>query len=188
MEKSDIILTLLAQNDGVIVGTTRMQKLLFLIEKECRITPEDGPFEFQPYRFGPASKSLYDDFEFLINLGYMTKSDEKSASISSHNLDEIESLSGEDFLDDEDGDDIDDDEGEVEQDINTATDDLVVYRITPAGVQFLKDNGLLEMEDAKAIDDVRKKYGKKSLLELLRHVYSNYPDYTTESEIKDKLQ
>ena len=188
MERSDIILTLLAKNGSVIVGTTRMQKLLFLIEKECRIIPEDGHFEFQPYRFGPASKSLYDDFEFLINLGYMTKSDEKGGFVSSHNLDEIENLNGDDFLDDENSEDDSDEDEDVEPSISTATDDLVVYRITPAGVQFLNDNGFLEMKDAKAIDDLRRKYGKKSLLELLRHVYSKYPDYTTESEIKDKLQ
>ena len=189
MTKDEIILTLLAKNNGPIVGTTRLQKLLFLIEKEGHIEPENTSFGFEPYRFGPASKSLYDDLEFLVNMGYMEKTGSPNIEPKLHGLNEIEDLDGEEFL--SSGDDENDDAGnsdeEKEIEIKTAGNDLIVYKITQKGIDQLTKKGLLESSESKIIDSMRKKYGNKSLIELLRYVYTRYPDYTTESEIRKQV-
>jgi uncharacterized protein YwgA len=61
-----------------IEGRTRLQKMVFLFEKEVYpkfkqnklITEEDLP-RFIPYDYGPFSKQVYDDLEFLIGLGFV---------------------------------------------------------------------------------------------------------------------
>ncbi|MGA2436168.1 MAG: hypothetical protein ABSG25_12870 [Bryobacteraceae bacterium] len=55
-----------------IQGTTRLQKLLFLLEHEAKLKPRSGEgFEFAAWKFGPVSKELYDDLEKLENLGLL---------------------------------------------------------------------------------------------------------------------
>ena len=50
-------------------GITRLQKLLFLLEKEEHVIPSGEGFTFEAYKAGPYSSRLYDDLEFLENLG-----------------------------------------------------------------------------------------------------------------------
>ena len=55
-----------------IQGTTRLQKLLFLMEHEAKLKPTKGDdFDFTAWKFGPVSKELYDDLEKLENLGFL---------------------------------------------------------------------------------------------------------------------
>src|SRR5438093_786170 len=55
-----------------IQGTTRLQKLLFLMEHEAKLKPTKGDdFNFSAWKFGPVSKELYDDLEKLENLGLL---------------------------------------------------------------------------------------------------------------------
>ena len=51
-----------------VSGITRLQKLIFLLDQEQEVRPEDG-FDFEPYKAGPYSPKLYDDLELLENLG-----------------------------------------------------------------------------------------------------------------------
>ncbi|KTG22189.1 type II toxin-antitoxin system antitoxin SocA domain-containing protein [Haloferax profundi] len=46
---------------------------------------------------------------------------------------------------------------------------------------------ILEPEYREELRDLVEQYNELSLNELLRHVYSEYPEYTTESEIKDEI-
>ena len=78
-----------------------------------------------------------------------------------------------------------DEEDDIEQ--RTANDDMIVYRVTEKGINYLKENKLIESEEYKKIEDVKKRYAKKSLNELLRYIYVKYPNYTTESEIRDQI-
>src|SRR5437660_385408 len=52
-----------------ISGLTRLQKLLYLLEAEGHVSPSGDGFQFEPYKAGPYSAKLYDDLEFLENLG-----------------------------------------------------------------------------------------------------------------------
>lgn len=198
MDKKDIILLLLDLNKNPIVGTTRLQKLLFLIENELNINADCGGFKFVPYKYGPASKALYDDLDFLTLIGYMEKSDDKEI-LMELDINDIDKYGSEMFLSDkgiypnktkkaENYENLlIDDKDEVYPVDEPEEKDSVVYRISGEGIKFLQDNNLLDTNEAKSISQLVKKYGSYSLTSLLQYVYRNYPDFTEESEIKDKI-
>lgn len=63
-----------------------------------------------------------------------------------------------------------------------------VFTITPKGEKIAAElvNQLNEKHNEELAELVAK-YNPMKLTELLRHVYSEYPRYTTESEIKDEI-
>jgi uncharacterized protein YwgA len=185
MDKKDIILILLASKKNPLVGTTKLQKLLFLSEKEKSIVPDEDDFNFQPYKYGPASKELYNDLDFLVNIGYITKSDDNE-KLNSLEIDNIEEYGADLFLS-ESKLNSGDDECAGNENETTKENDSIVYNITAEGLNYLKNNNYLQTEEYRKIGDVNKKYGNYSLTSLLQYVYRNYPDYTIESEIKNDI-
>lgn len=201
MNRQDVILQLLMNEKSPVVGTTRMQKLAFLIEKESGIKLDED-FAFEPYKFGPFSAKLRNDVEFLVNLGYLEKKGDDGEPRQSISLDNLENCDADDFLSDTDK----DSEGDASLSGSTSEglankkqleaavaerqseEDTVIYRLTPKGVEYLKNNKDSFSVAEADIKKIREKYGKKSLTELLRHVYLKYPEYATESEIKDKFK
>lgn len=181
LKKSDIILMLLASKNEPVIGTTRLQKLLFLSEKERKLKPGKQDFEFIPYKFGPVSKSLYNDIDFLVNLGLIEKSDERG-SLQSMELENIESFSASDFLSDQ----ALNNRGSSESCL-LEEDETIIYRITDKGVEYLRDNNLLDTPEAHSVEMIKERYNSQPLQALLQYVYLNYPDYTSESEIKDDI-
>lgn len=198
MDKKEIILLLLNLYQKPIVGTTRLQKLLFLIEKEFNINPENGGFKFEAYKYGPASKGLYDDLDFLTLIGYIEKSDDKE-KLADLDINNIENYTSKMFLSEKEdlisnstkgGDNeyfLIDDKDEICPPEEPEEKDSVVYRITEDGIKFLKDNNLTTTIEAKSISELAKRYGNYSITSLLQYVYRNYPNYTEESEIKDRI-
>ena len=157
-----------------IQGTTRLQKLLFLIEREAGLPAAEGPdFQFTPWKFGPVSKELYDDLEKLENLGLL-----ESDPISAPSLTEL----------DEYGLSFDDLMGDEESQARGSTEEKR-YRLTPLGLQWvnrhINQRGQREMLDK--IRRIKAKYGALSLQDLLHYVYKKYPDMATASEIKAKV-
>lgn len=188
MTKTDILLMLLfADEKTSIVGTTRLQKMLFLTEQEKKIKGDEGSFNFEAYKFGPVSKSLYDDIEFLVNIGFLEKTGEDS-NINIYSLDNLDNINAKDLIDDfpEENDSLDDEEEKEKEEISTE-DDLIVYKITNKGIEYLTANNLIGTKEATEIESIKKGYSKKPLVELLRYVYMKYPEYTTDSEIKNEL-
>jgi len=50
-------------------GITRLEKLLFLVEKETDLAAEvDETFPFEPYHYGPYSQQVYDAVDMLESL------------------------------------------------------------------------------------------------------------------------
>jgi len=49
-------------------GKTKLQKLVFLLDKELNIIKDQG-YNFVPYKYGPFSKELIEDVEMLILIG-----------------------------------------------------------------------------------------------------------------------
>src|SRR5438552_1966188 len=76
IDRRSVVLLLLGVNangrigDG-IGGITRLQKLLYLLEREGGLVETEAGFEFTAYKAGPYSSKLYDDLEFLENLGFL---------------------------------------------------------------------------------------------------------------------
>lgn len=195
MTRTDILMMLLASDEKApIVGTTRLQKMLFLTEHEKKIKCEGPAFNFEAYKFGPVSKTLYDDIEFLVNIGFLEKTGEDS-SINIYSLDDLDTINVNDLIDgfgDESRDSISEESEEISEENEaegetTTEDDLVVYKITDKGKAYLKENNLIKGKEVTEIESIKKRYGKKPLIELLRYVYMKYPDYTTDSEIKDEI-
>lgn len=76
--RKDIILLLLAlpgcsgNKFEPILGRTRMMKLLYLLDKEINVKKRLGLnsyYDFEAYHYGPFSKDVFDDIEFLRNVG-----------------------------------------------------------------------------------------------------------------------
>ncbi len=63
------------------------------------------------------------------------------------------------------------------------------YEITDKGKRFLemKTYERVNEDIRKRISDLKEKHGREKLDVLLRYVYSNYPDFTVKSEIRDKV-
>ena len=161
-------------------GITRLQKFLFLLEREEDLKPSGQGFEFTAYKAGPYSARLYDDLEFLENLGLISR--EITDSATEGEAAETD-LSFEDLI-----------APETEPPEETVSPTADVYEehrfsLTSKGEDRLKS--LLAtgryVPVQKRVENVKRKYGRYSLNDLLYYVYKHYPDMTTESEIKDKV-
>ena len=173
-----LLLQLLAEpgsksGDGAVQGITRLQKLLFIAEREAGAKVTQGrDFEFTAYKFGPVSKDLYDDLEKLENLGFIEA--QSVAEPSAVELDEF-GLSFEGLM------------GEETQEAGETFEEKR-YRITNAGLQWLKERARDFGNEAIAgIRRVKGKYGNLSLSDLLYYVYTRYPEMTSESEIRERV-
>jgi uncharacterized protein len=175
LDQTDLILVLLAAETRDASqrfrcdGITRLEKLLFLLSEE-----EDfkgfaaelaEPFAFEPYHYGPYSKEVYDAVDLLKALKLLR---ERRVDVST-GLDlseESEALDLEDF---------NEADGYVERQL-FLTDDgkavakLLSTRISPKG--------------KKMLTDLKNRFGRMPLRQLLRYVYSNHPEYAAKSRIK----
>lgn len=170
----------LSDNDaqGELGGITRLQKLLFLLEKEAGIKSIGDAFHFEAYKAGPYSSKLYDDLEFLENLGFL-RGEEVGESTVEESA-ELDALNFDDLINDESN---NEPKGYADTYIERS------FSLTGRGKEKIED--LLKNENYKPfIDGIRKiksKYGNYSLSDLLYYVYKKYPEMTTNSEIKDKV-
>ena len=171
-------------SDGVR-GITRLQKLLFLLEREENLTASGDGFEFTAYKAGPYSSRLYDDLELLENLG-MVKATVTSETTDPESV-EIDMMSFEELMGD----------GAETLSDGRAVDGLAAsdayeekaFELTPKGKEVV--DKLLESDEytpfVNGIRHVKSKYGHYSLNDLLYYVYTKYPAMTTESEIREQV-
>ena len=167
-----------------IGGITRLQKLMFLLEKEER--PESsGQFYFEAYKAGPYSPQLYDDLEFLENLGLINST--VTAEASEPEAEEVDRLSFDHLMDIES--ENSSDRYNVEGPATADSFEERRYQLTDLGKEHLVE--LLETgKFTPLVDKIRRiksKYGRHSLNDLLYYVYTKYPEMTTESEIRDRI-
>jgi uncharacterized protein YwgA len=165
-------------------GITRLQKYLYLLEKEGGITSDGGNFQFEAYKAGPYSSKLYDDLEFLENLGLIQS--EVTAQATVEEATEIEELTFGDLM----GDGAEVVDGE-QYDGFGASDACEERRFILTGEGRRKVEALLANAEYRpvvnAIRKIKSRFSNHSLSDLLYYVYTKYPDMTTESEIKDKV-
>jgi uncharacterized protein YwgA len=169
-----------SDTSGSINGITRLQKLLFLLEREGQLVPEGDGFQFEAWKAGPYSAGLYDDLELLDNLGYIKS--EVSGKITDAEAAEVDLLDFEDLMGEEE---------EVSDAITPSPDAYEERRFTLTEKGREKVLDLLSREGVDELVDrirrIKSKYSHYSLSDLLYHVYTKYPDMTTESEIKEKV-
>ena len=63
------------------------------------------------------------------------------------------------------------------------------YEITDKGIRFLENKTFQRVNEdmRKHISDIKEKHGKEELNDLLKYVYTNYPDFTVKSSILGRI-
>lgn len=61
---------LAAADDGVVEGSTRLQKLVFLVQEDVGRLPE-GRYDYFSYDYGPFSEELATDLESMVERGWI---------------------------------------------------------------------------------------------------------------------
>lgn len=183
-----VLLTLGSDPDGGVAkgigGITRLQKLLYILEKEENLTPTEDGFDFAAYNYGPYSARLYDDLEWLENFGLIKS--EVTAAATEAEAAEVDLLDFDELMGD--GAELTDD---GLADGMGGPDALEERRfiITKDGAEWIKS--LINSGEYDPVVDgirrVKRKYGKYSLSDLLHYVYKKFPEMTVESEIKGKV-
>lgn len=146
-------------------GITRLEKLIFLMEKETdlgKLLTEEP--EFKPYDYGPFSAKIYDAVEVLKAAGLL----EESGRLSESPEDSWESANL--ILGD---------------DAQYATRD---FQLTEKGRRYY--NALasdLGKDAVKSASRLKDQFGSLPLRQLIRYVYQRHERFTERSKIRDKI-
>ena len=186
LSSSDYLLLLLDLDDRKpIVGAIRLMKMMFLFDKEISpIISKKGAKldvmpEFVAYDFGPFSKDIYEQIELFQNLKFI-KTDSVSTNDSTDELDDWETLYGEDIFD------VELKDGYRKLNIDYKS---IKYVIEDRGHKYVEKKITPELspEVLELLLNFKKKLNSITTQQLLYYVYSRYEKYTTESKIKTRV-
>jgi uncharacterized protein len=165
---ADLILLLLAapgatQPRNHLNGITRLEKLLFLADRETDVPRMiESPFPFTPYHYGPYSREVYEAVDLL----------EEADLISEERVFEGQAL----------------DEMEELEAVQTQSEGVERrFSLTANGqavANLLADRNRPAFE---ALTEIKSRYGGMPLRQLIRYVYSRYPDFASVSRIRDQV-
>lgn len=162
-----------------IVGKTRLIKMVFLFDKEIRprfnlnkAIPDSAMPNFTAYDYGPFSAQVYEDLEFLIEMGFAEASPVEDIEILEEEIREYQYWQATTKYDEEGG-------GEFQEQ----------FHLTELGRQFVEEELLknFSLEQLKALDEFKRRCTAADLKTLLRYVYTKYPKMITGSKIRDKV-
>jgi uncharacterized protein YwgA len=175
---TDLILTLLfaggekKKNNEEIVGNTRIDKLVFLLEKETTLKKYIQDFTFDAYNFGPYSSQLFDALQALVNAGLVKTSTAAEETESDEYLDEA-------------------DRYQIELQLEESSESaktVIEYSLTPEGEKVASALWQsLSKSEQDEIVAIKSKFNSISLRRLLQYVYRKYPESTIRSVIKDQI-
>lgn len=163
-QRTDFLILMLSAFRSVW-GTTRVFKNLFLMGKEARLdiyVPDY--YAYQAYNFGPYEEAIYRDIEALEKKGLIVKKHPVE-----HPRGTIEEL----------------DEGTSPEKVDA------IYELTDKGKRIATE--LEKAAEAKdpvimeKIRELRDKYGSLPLRDLLRYIYTEYPEYAEKSIIREEI-
>lgn len=179
LRSKDVLLLLLyaptdkpqAQN---IIGRTRLIKLMFLFQKEIFVKFKNddtslSEAKFEAWNFGPWSKDVYDDVEFLKNIGFIsvTESGQEATYDEAAENDLWQSQLSDDQV-----------EEFVQQE----------FSLEELGKEFTKTKWDQLSDNQKSVMIAfKEKFNTVALYALLQYVYTRYPGSTAKSIIKDKV-
>lgn len=224
IKSKDILLMLLylpGENNDInepIIGRTRITKMIFIFEQEIlkklKSNVDDAKLpEFIAYNYGPYSKELIDDINFLSTLGFIEKK-YLSSGISKADEAELTKIIETDMTDDicdeygeisiegnphEDSSKLD--EFQLDDDDDYGANNIIFdtqknesymneveYLLTKKGIDYVKEKIVCKFDDndIKLLAQFKKKINSLKLSTILDYVYNKYPDYAEKSLIKDK--
>lgn len=152
---------------GGIQGITRLEKLVFLLDKEtdARSVMTEDP-DFEAHNFGPFSQKIYRAIDMLAAAGIVRD----SSALSSTNDDQEEAASV------------------IGRDAASAPYSSRDLHLTPTGREYYEALlAELPPQFVAQANELRRRFAGWSLRELLRYVYKNYESYTDNSIIKDEI-
>lgn len=159
-----------------IVGRTRLMKMVFLFDEEIRkkfnlgdVFPKEILPKFEAYDYGPFSARVYDDLEFLVNMGFVDVNASGNKELLADEAEEYEywqAISG------------DEDRPFQEQ-----------FTLADVGTKFVEKKLKSELTDEQwqVLDDFKKRCTSASVTALLKYVYARYPKMITKSKIRDQV-
>lgn len=187
LKSVDIILLLLYspgytnEINEPIAGRTKITKMLFLFEKELakkfklnQITGNENIFKFEAWNYGPMSKTIFKDLDFLKNIGFIRNNTDIPNNLLIEEVDEYNHYI-EEFADEDD---------------SLTEFKNEVFKLTEKGEQFVQDKNKyksLTEEQKKYLKEFKTKLNRASLRDILKYVYTTYPDYTSKSLIKKQV-
>lgn len=156
-----------------IQGIIRIMKMLFLMKMDAGLDRYVSDYyTFAPYKFGPFEKVIYDDLDALVerNLVERKPIEENQLGPESRLPKELEIEESIDF---------------------DRTKINAIYTLTDIGKKYAQAyaKGAEQIDAAilKATRDIKSTWASQPVKCLLKYVYEKYPEYTTESEILDKV-
>lgn len=169
---SDLVLMLLwapttvESANGRVNGITRLEKLLYLVERETSVAEGVAAeqLKFKAYKYGPFSKDVYEAVELLEESGLLVE----QRVVDGQTIDSMEDISV---------------TGAVE------VDEYVERRFV------LTDNGRLVADHlarhhpsiVKQLTTIKDRYAGRSLSGLIRYVYKSYPESAEQSTIAHRF-
>ncbi len=157
------------QNEAVR-GITRMEKLMYLLLKEGGFNDIlSKEVNFEPYDFGPYSPEIYDLLEGLKEMDIVEVREERISNIR----DIIDIYYAEA-------------QGQIEE---TTGNVMEIYSLNVERgfkvAEMLQERA--RPEELKEIEDIKAKYNAMKLDDLLKYVYTTYPDSARKSRIIEEI-
>ena len=177
LDREDVILLTLEANERLLgrewfSGITRLEKLLYLIDRETKFEGIGNFFRFEAHNFGPFSKEVYEAIEFLLSCELIEQREKSFTSVYSSS-DEAKLLS--EISDAEVPDEYGSDNQVTEKQFRLTPNGRKIARIMRDAVQDRRSSDIQELEN------VVRMYGTRPLNQLIRYVYHKYPAMTVKS-------
>jgi uncharacterized protein YwgA len=162
-----------------IIGKTRLMKMVFLFDKEIRpkfnlrkSIPDTALPKFEPYDYGPFSAQVYEDLEFLVEMGFVEVTSAEDTELLEEEVQEYEYWQVK--------------SGEDEEEIGEFQEK---FALTDLGRDFVKDEimPILSKEQWDVLDEFKRRCTYADLRTLLRYVYTKYPKMITKSKISERI-
>lgn len=176
-----LLLLLYLDNKSPILGAIRLEKMMFLFNneiaprlKETGLDSDKLP-EFIAYNFGPFSKDVYEQVELFKGIGFLRVT----------NL-----MAKEELIEADDW-----EEGPFSKELDYAGFQLndekryYKYQMLDLGADYVSKKICPELtaEQLAMLLQFKKKITSLSPKQILRYVYTKYPDFTSNSLIKDEV-
>ena len=178
-----LLLLLFLDNQTPIDGAVRLTKMMFLFENEIapvlktkNIELNNLP-EFFAYNYGPFSKDIYEQLELFSSIKFIKINNLKAKE----ELVEVDDWQEQPF---------ENETVESEKDAELDEDGKYFqYVIEKMGISFVNERILPNVSNdiIQLLTDFKKKINSLSPKAILKYVYTNYPDYTKNSVIKDEV-
>ncbi len=182
-----------------VEGITRLQKLMFLLSKD-KVVAKVRALKFEAYAFGPYRPKIYDDLAFLKNLRLLDDGTKQNTQFENASVEELIAAA-------------ENDPSVPVRDSTEFDEDTISFDFLMEGVATelperyqteryaLSRTGFGEVESRlrratsdvnlpsvlRTIEDTKTRFNQMPLRELLRYVYTKYPDSAENSTIAGKL-